>query len=184
MKNPNGPSIEKVDDWHDAQRDEVIAEGDYRYYQPKSANPDEERLRILIMQLREFHTTAETAQWSAVEDSGQMNNKHRALEAFNVAAWNNLPWILDVAEHLQKWVKLLGNVAESAQKERNDLRDAATYAYNALVDAMETLIVCDHISMIRHPHLVDKLHQAVNGLKRTIHVCEPPQPPASREDGV
>lgn len=56
---------------------------------------------------------------------------------------------------------------------RDDLRDAATEAYNTLVDAMDTLIVCDHISMMRHPQLVDKMHRAVNGLKRAIHACKP-----------
>jgi hypothetical protein len=58
-------------------------------------------------------------------------------------------------------------------RDHDALRAAGTNAYNALVDAMETLIVSDHISMMRHPQLVDKLHQAVNGLKRTLHACKP-----------
>lgn len=62
---------------------------------------------------------------------------------------------------------------DEMERERDALRATATDAYNALVDAMETLIVCDHISMMRHPQLVDRMHQAVNGLKRTLHACKP-----------
>lgn len=85
-------------------------------------------------------------------------------------------------DELEELLKLAGRWEGSGQPPQEakkiagaggELRRAATEAYNTLVDAMETLIACDHISMIRHPQLVDRLHRSVNGLKRTVQVCEP-----------
>lgn len=52
MKNPNGPSIEQVDDWHDAQRDEAIAEGDYRYYTPTNSMSEQQKDQSELEYLR------------------------------------------------------------------------------------------------------------------------------------
>lgn len=51
----------------------------------------------------------------------------------------------------------------------NPVRDAATDAYNAINSTLQTLLACDHVSMLRHPPIVDELHRALNGLKRALH---------------
>ena len=257
MKNPNGRSIEEIDDMHDAQRDEQERDDEIR--------ADDLRLRALTKELRELHAKAEAAQWSAVDDTGEMNNKHATMETFNVSAWNNIPWILDAAEHLQKWVAVLARTAADAQckakaledidpresasykvkvmeadewrkvatmfanatcpshikasqlapnfrraleaydalRDKADssgigwctcgpcvrgepcervqtagkiggldaaeLVDATTDAYNAIRNTLDTMLACDHVSMLRHPQIVDGLHRALGTLKRALH---------------
>jgi hypothetical protein len=186
MKNPNGPSIEQIEDWHDAQQDEERAE-----------------LSRVTGQLRELHKKAEAAAWSAVDDGrGDGAFKGETMEAFNTAAWNSLPWILDKLDETTRSARALainaGSALKFAKKAKEELRkreamgidfaeecdvlsDAATHAYNAINSTMQTLLACDHVSMLRHPQIVDGLHQALNGLKRALHQNAADEPPAAGE---
>lgn len=116
MKNPNGPSIEEIDDMHDQQRDEREAE-------------DKHLLDKVMTTLRHLHAEAES---DATND--QVSDAARALsmEEFNVAAWNHLPWILDKLNQFRNQAKL--GWARAAEKDR---AYEATLADHRALDWME-----------------------------------------------
>lgn len=54
----------------------------------------------------------------------------------------------------------------------SELVNAATESYNAIRNTLDTLLVCDHVSMLRHPQIVDGLHRALGALKLALHQTE------------
>lgn len=153
MKNPNGPSIEEMDDMADARGDEERAE-----------------LSRITGQLRTLHKQAEAAGWSAVDDGrGDGAFKTQTMEAFNTAAWNYLPWILDKLKEAQELNSVDPREFATYKvmaMERNALWDAATEGALAIDKVLQTLILTDHVHVLRHPHLVESLHRALGTIKR------------------
>jgi hypothetical protein len=117
MKNPNGPSIEEIDDMHDAQRDAQ---------KPK----DKHLLDKVMCSLRHLHAAAES---DATNDQVSDNARALSMEEFNVAAWNYLPWIIDELCKFRNQAKL--GWARHAEK------DTVYGAALAVVDEMRAALL-------------------------------------------
>ncbi len=76
-------------------------------------------------------------------------------------------------DELEAALKRIQSLNDRVNNGVNEMERVSADAYNAINNAMQTLLACDHVSMLRHPQIVDGLHQALNGLKRFLAKEQP-----------